>query len=394
MNTPLSHNAQKAVPVYFGALDGFRGVLALCVAIYHTFWFSHINSTAFFNNGPVIIDLFFVFSGFLIYRLYHDRLDTSEQGATFLKRRFARLYPIHIFMLAVFIAFALVRIVANDMGLTTQDPGEILPFQAGSEESIYNILTHLTLTQAMGVSGSLTFNPPSWTISVEFFAYFVFVLLYLRFPPKTTKHFMLVGFMIAVVYFGLSRLKPDMNITYDLGFFRCLAGFFTGVVASWVYGLIQSQNLQRLKNIGARKWLALEVLALGSFLLFVIYMPGKLQFFVGPFAFVFVLVFAFDGGLISRFMSLPVFRYLAKISYSVYMVHAIFAITLNIIGKKLLPSIYIEGQWSGDLFLVPYLLLVIGFSHITWTYIERPGQKLLESLHFRKWFTSKIKARI
>ena len=176
--TPKRASHTGRHPVYFGALDGFRGVLALCVAIFHTFWFTHINSSAFFNNGPVIIDLFFVFSGFLMFRLYHNRLSSEEEANRFLKRRFARVYPIHFFMLTVFIAFACVRLWAHKVGLSVQDPGEIMPFAKGSSDSFYNIIANLTLTHSMGVSDSLSFNPPSWTISTEFFAYFVFVLMF------------------------------------------------------------------------------------------------------------------------------------------------------------------------------------------------------------------------
>lgn len=376
VKTPPLNSQIGSTPTYFAALDGFRGLLALCVAIFHTYWFSHINSTTFFNNGPVIIDLFFVFSGFLLYGLYGRNLRTPDDGAKFLKKRFARLYPIHVFMLLLFIAFALVRIFANELGLSTQEPEEILPFQKGSDETLWSILSHLTLTHSMGVSDSLTFNPPSWTISVEFFAYFVFVLMLLWCPPKKPWHFALMSVCVAVLYGGLSLVKPNMDITHDLGFFRCLAGFLTGVVACWVFEHIKSSayNPHHMARGGRT---LLEVIALGGFVAFVIYMPGKLQFCVGPFAFIFVLVFAFDAGLISKFLSKPIFGYFAKISYSVYMVHAIFAVSLNIIGERMFPAIHIEGHWAGDVFLIPYMIAVIGFSHLTWRFIERPGQKMI-----------------
>lgn len=368
---------------YFGAMDGMRGILAICVAIYHTFWFTHINSTAFFNNGTVILDLFFVFSGFLMYTLYHKRLGTPDEAKIFLKRRFARLYPIHFFMLLVFVAFACVRLAAHYVGLSTQDPGEVLPFHAGSSDSFWNILAHLTMTHSMGVSDSLSFNPPSWTISVEFFTYFVFVLMYLRFPPKNAMHFGFITIGIGLIYLALSRVKWDMNITYDLGFWRCLAGFYAGIVTAWVFERI---NIKREGKapLSVAVMTGIECLTLMAFILFTIYMPGKLQFFVAPFAFVFVLTIAFGRGWVSWFFARPVFLYLAKISYSVYMVHAIFAMVFYMFGTRLFPQIMAEGGFAGDLFLVPYLSVVIVTSHFTWTYIERPGQKWLEGLNLKR----------
>lgn len=378
-------------PVYFGALDGFRGVLALCVAIFHTFWYSNINDTAFFNNGPVIIDLFFVFSGFLMYRLYHNRLNTPEEAGKFLKRRFARLYPIHVFMLLVFLAYALARILAHKLGVSINEAGEILPFHTGSTDNWYNVIAHLTMTHSMGVTDGLTFNPPSWTISVEFFAYFVFLLMFMRCPPTKARHFALISIAIVLIYFMLSRFKPNMDITYDWGFFRCLAGFYTGLVASWIYGQFKTRGEAFAKTRRVAMTLA-EITALSAFIGFVVFMPGKLQFFVAPFALIFVLVFAFDGGWVSRFMSLPMFRYLAKISYSVYMIHTIFAISFNIIGSRVFPSIMTEGGWQGDLFLFPYMGAVILSAHITWRYIERPGQVYLQNFNYAKLFAKLGKA--
>ena len=367
---------------YFGALDGFRGVLAICVAIYHTFWFSNINSSAFFENGPVIIDLFFVFSGFLLYHLYGHRLSNEEEAAVFLKRRFARLYPIHLFMLGVFLLFSFARIYAHKFGLTVQEVGEILPFEPGSTENLWSLLSNLTLTHAMGMHDALTFNPPSWTISVEMFAYFVFLLMFLRMPPTKASHFALITIAIAAIYWVLSCLKPNMDITYDLAFWRCLAGFYTGVVASWLYTKFKPK-VEQSKLSREIPATILEVFSLSAFVAFVIYMPGKLQFFVAPFAFLFVVVFAFQKGWISRFMSLSPFRYFAKISYSVYMTHTIFAIVFNIFGSRLFPILYeANNGWAGDFFLVPYLISVVIFSHLTWRYIERPGQKLIQNLDF------------
>lgn len=371
-------------PVYYGAMDGLRGILAVCVAIYHTFWFSHINSTAFFNNGAVIIDLFFVFSGFLMYTLYHKRLSTPEQAATFLKRRFARLYPIHFVMLMVFVVFALARLWAHHVGLAQADPGEIVPFAAGSPDSVFNIFAHLTLTHAMGVTDSLTFNAPSWTISVEFFAYFVFVLMYMRMPPTKAWHFGLIAVGVGLIYFGLSLVKPDLNITYDFAFWRCLAGFYLGVLTAWSVENLRAKMVERNIEPSVGVMTALEFTALMTFVLFIIYMPGKMQFFVAPFAFFMVVAFAFDRGWVCRIFSWSPFLYLAKISYSVYMVHSIFAIVIYMFGSRLFPIITEPGNAYGDLLLVPYLLIVIGTSHFTWKYIERPGQKWIESWKLRR----------
>ena len=139
----------------------------------------------------------------------------------------------------------------------------------------------------------------------------------------------------------------------------------------------------------------IEVVVIALSIFFVLYCKGKLQFFVAPVMLCFIMVFAFDGGWVSRFMSLPIFRYLAKISYSVYMVHAFIAIGFAIVGLRLFPDYLIAGNITygawGDLYNVPYLLCVIGVSHLTWKYVEVPGGKLLRGLKLSS-FKAKLAA--
>ena len=379
---------------YFAALDGFRGLLALCVAIHHTTWFSYLNYRSFINEGFVIIDLFFAFSGFLMYTLYQGKITDSASCKAFMQRRFARLYPIHLFMLIAFLGFAVLRVLAHKIGIADHGAGEILPFASGATDGWGSLLSNLTLTHSMGIHDSLTFNFPSWTISVEFFAYFVFMAMMVWVPPRKIWHFGFIAVLIGMTYWGLSRVKPNMDITYDFGFFRCLGGFFTGVIAAWMYGKLKAKRVDNIAS-NMTKATCIEVVVIALSIFFVLYCKGKLQFFVAPVMLCFIMVFAFDGGWVSRFMSLPIFRYLAKISYSVYMVHAFIAIGFAIVGLRLFPDYLIAGNITygawGDLYNVPYLLCVIGVSHLTWKYVEVPGGKLLRGLKLSN-FKAKLAA--
>lgn len=371
----------KSSAPFFGALDGFRGLLALFVAIYHTYWFSHINSSAFFNHGPIIIDLFFVFSGFLLFLLYRDRLKTGADGLNFIKKRFARLYPLHLFVLCLFVAFASARLVFHAFGMAHLEPGEVLPFQNGARESVSTLLSNLTLTHAMGLHDTTSFNVPSWTISVEFFAYFTLTVLLLKTQINKFWHYGLLTVFIASIYVFLSRVKPDMNITFDYAFLRCLGGFYTGVVVAGAYIWLKKSGWPEKISFYQASFIEIIVVLLST--LFIIYCPGKLQFFVAPILFIFVLVFAFDKGIISKVMMSRVFKYLAKISYSVYMVHMLIAVFFYafaiIIVSRILGPGWFEGSILGDLYLLPYMACVITASHFTQKYVEVPCQKFLMS---------------
>lgn len=377
-----AHNpALSADRHHFVALDGFRGVLALFVAVYHTIWLSWPNSTAFLDNGAVIIDLFFAFSGFLMFTLYGGLLQRRGAVRDFMIRRFARLMPLHLFMLAVFVGFSVLRLLAHHWGIAHQDAGEILPFEAGAVESARNLLAHLTLTHAMSGADQLAFNPPSWTVGAEFYTYILFAALMVAWGTRKIGWGAMagLGLIVASIYAYIWTQKPDLNITYDLGFLRCVAGFFTGVIAAfWVK--TNPINFGRFATYA-------EAFTLIGATLFVIYCPGKAQFFVAPILLIFIAVFSSDAGLISKGLGAPVFGFLAKISYSVYLTHVIIAIGFEIAFNIVLGPFWPE--WSvhhgfGTLLLVPYLVVVIAVSTLTYHGIERPGGRWVRSVMRRR----------
>ena len=369
---------------YYSALDGFRGLLAVFVAIYHTIWVSHPQEWRFFENGPVIIDLFFAFSGFLMWRLYADRMENSVQAGEFLKRRFARLYPLHLFMLFVFVVYAIARLVAHKMGISHHSPGEILPFQSGSSEGFWGIIQHLTMMNAMGLSETLNFNPPSWTVGAEFYTYLIFAGMMLWVRPRKQIDFAIIGLFIVLIYGALSGVKPNMDINHDYGFWRCVAGFYTGVLAAVNFPSLRTY----IANFSRLAATALEALTLGACIAFVVYVSGKGQFFVAPFIFAFVIVFASGRGAISSFMSERIFQYLAKISYSVYLVHVIIAFFFAICLERFLGEL--PTGWDGDLWLYIYLCVVLAVSHCTYHLIEVPGGRFIRNWNRPKKQVAKI----
>jgi len=363
------------VPARFVALDGFRGILALCVAIYHTYWLSTINDTAFFNNGPVLIDLFFVFSGFLMFTLYGEQMRTGADAKMFLKRRIARLYPVHLAMTLVLMLYAIARLYAQKMGFGTIEVGEILPFSAGAPETVGSLISNLTLTQSLGVHDSLTYNVPAWTISVEAAAYLVFVTMCLLAPPKRAIHFLLIAIGVAAIYAGLAAVKPNMDITYDLGFWRCLAGFYVGILCAWMRPWV-SRTFATISKSSAT-WI--EVATALGFAAFVIWLPGKGQFLVGLFALIFVGVFAQDRGAVSDLLGHRIFKYLAKISYSVYMVHFIIALVFGVVANQILPESVMSSAWAGDALIALYVGVVIVGGHLLHILVEVPGARWMKA---------------
>jgi len=137
----------------FSALDCLRGIAAIAVGVFH---FSPIWA------GYLAVDFFLILSGFILsHRYLYSGTPTSP--VDFISHRLARLYHLHIFTLVTFIAAYLLE-------------NGVLP--AYVDGTFFTFLQQLTLTHNIGLNPSdITYNYPSWSISVEFWVNILFIFL-------------------------------------------------------------------------------------------------------------------------------------------------------------------------------------------------------------------------
>jgi peptidoglycan/LPS O-acetylase OafA/YrhL len=88
------------------ALDGWRGVLACAVALFHLHASYPQARGSNVPNGFFCVDFFFVLSGFVLASKVVQIRSTLD-GARFLLLRLGRLYPLHLFTFAVLIVYQL-----------------------------------------------------------------------------------------------------------------------------------------------------------------------------------------------------------------------------------------------------------------------------------------------
>ena len=88
----------------FRALDGWRGICALLIALHHFPARGFVYHLPLVRNSWLLVDFFFVLSGFVIAHAYSERLTHANQFKPFAIRRFFRLWPLHVCVLAAFIA--------------------------------------------------------------------------------------------------------------------------------------------------------------------------------------------------------------------------------------------------------------------------------------------------
>jgi len=224
MKNATAQSAVTTAPDYFHALDGIRVLLAIVIALYHTSWASNIAGLQLLKNGPVVVDIFFVLSGFIMFQLYSQSINNVSDGMSYMKKRVARIYPLHFVTLIMMLIYSCLLYAVHHFGIAELQPGEVMPFQSESESSFKAFIANLTLTNSMGVLDTLSYNTPAWSISVEFFAYIIFALMMIFCRPHKLWHFALIGIAIVVNCAVLSTIKPNLDFHYDLGIFRCLGG--------------------------------------------------------------------------------------------------------------------------------------------------------------------------
>ena len=99
----------------FAALDGWRGICALMVCVFH---FNHEarwapGDNAFVHGGYLFVDFFFVLSGFVITHSYGERITDRGELGRFMLRRFGRVWPLHAVVLMAWVGLEVAALAAR-----------------------------------------------------------------------------------------------------------------------------------------------------------------------------------------------------------------------------------------------------------------------------------------
>ncbi len=308
-------------------LNSYRFIAASLVCVYH---FNKANIlglatlSPLFENIRLMVDFFFVLSGFVIAKTYLTKVQDGAGYRRFMWRRFARLYPLHLLTLMVGIAGSMVI-----------GTGQLQPGTNPEVFSTTAILANLTLTHSLGVTSYGSFNIPSWSISAEMFVYALFPLFALMITrlPALVNAALVVLYVVATVMIRDHLGLRDWTLAwYDMGALRAVPTFFTGV-------LIAHLLSTRWKDFAPSIWWAH-----GAFLLTLLpmHLNARDEWALAGFALVVLLAAAAEQHGAESRMQGSRFVHLGDASYSLYMWHmpikvGIFAIMGKLFGTALLP---------------------------------------------------------
>lgn len=224
------------------AIDFLKLVSAAVIFLFHCNMHLGIqfkSLTPFISQGAVVMDLFFMLSGFA---LYYGYLDTPLSGSTalagFYRKRLFAIYPLYLVIMLVF--------------LLVMDPASLT-------QKILELPIQLLLLQSW-FSGlfSYSHNGGTWFLSCLAFCYLLFPLLKVPLERAGKRR---VCMLLALVYL-LCAVSPHLVIAcelpniYSSPLLRMLQ-FFAGMLTA----ALVSQGNSRVPKISPFSW---GVLALGS----------------------------------------------------------------------------------------------------------------------------------
>jgi peptidoglycan/LPS O-acetylase OafA/YrhL len=366
-----SEQITAPVPSRFVALDAWRGVAALMVALFHVRLGSHLQTWPVVQHSFLFVDFFFVLSGFVIHHAYAAGLKDAASLRTFILRRFGRLWPLQAATL-----LALVLFIGGDRWLSgwiqvpsllERSPGQ---FTAGS------LIINLLLIQGLGTERVLTWDGPSWSISTEFFTYIAFALVLIAAPRRLrVPVFAAIALASALV---IARLSPRyMDATIDYGIFRCFFGFFVGCCTHVAVARNQGWIAGR-----ATTWL--EIVAVATAVVFVAYAGARPLGLLSPLAFAAVVaIFSQERGALSRLMQTKFFRAIGERSYSIYLLHALLVYAIWRVFRYTAHALPLGNRYLADGATIATLALLLWLAGLTYRLIEKPGRRWFNALALR-----------
>jgi peptidoglycan/LPS O-acetylase OafA/YrhL len=339
------------------ALTSVRGIAAWLVVLYHirlSMAFAPRWLIAGFAKGYLAVDFFFLLSGFVIWLTYSERLRSEGiAGAPgFLKRRVARVWPLHLVMLTGAATLALLMLVTGH-GAPRMFPFEQLPLD-------------LLMIQNWGFTDSLAWNVPAWSISVEFAAYLLFPLLALAIDWRRLPTVLILGtlallFVLLHTVMSWAGAATMGQLITRIGLVRCLIEFTAGTALCALWLRWAEQPV---------RWATASAAVAAA--LFAGWLLGALpETLAVPPAFAAgLMALALTSGMRGNPLDARWLHYLGEISYATYLCHFLLYFVFKLV--------MVDDPYNVPPVLIAlFLALVLGSSIALYHLVERPAQRAI-----------------
>jgi len=202
------------------SLRFFAAVLIILNHLKHYLLFDMKDYTGLWEQSYLAVDFFFILSGFILTHVYLGGIESGQLSIrSFLIRRLARLYPLHLLTL----------LIMTGLAMTSLRFGSIVPWSG--HFPVGTFVLNFLLLHGWGFVTSLAFNIPSWSISAEWFAYMSFPFLLPWLLAKKPGFVLIISFGGLAALWALSLIyfpRPTTQLTSDCSILRIMPEFTVG----------------------------------------------------------------------------------------------------------------------------------------------------------------------
>lgn len=338
------------------ALTGLRFFAAAGVVIYHFAPHAHGLHRHLILHGPIGVMVFFVLSGFILaysYSLGPGLLRGDLRG--FWIARFARLYPVYLLGVILFIPIIL---------FWTQHP---------AWQRCLTVLLSLTVTQAwfhlMGLSWGM-WNPPGWSLSAEAFFYLLFPVVC---PPlsklsaRTLMAFTCTCWALAVLaIYAHDVLDSGLADYWSFVPLMRLPEFLIGVAVGLAWKNRKTAWFDRIAPYASGGAALTLFVTMCLPLQNVWFVKGALA----PLAALLIAGLACNRGWLARTLSVRPIVVLGGASYSLYILHW----PLWLIGQHYFAASRLARQQPNVYFIVYFIATAVA-AYLCFRYLEEPANR-------------------
>ncbi len=390
------------------SLDSLRGISAIIVLIHHILlmtplfyaahyklpydnWIVDIFSNTIFHTfwaGSEAVLLFFVLSGFVLSLPFISGKDYNFKD--YIIKRICRIYIPYISVMII--AVILMVLFADYNGHS----GMIDSFSERRWAHPFSIEAAISYLLMLGYDNT-NVNGPTWSLVHEMRISFFFpliMLLVLRFNWKKSIFFGFgVSLSIWALLFIVDYFISNNSISVIISSFKDTFFYTTFFIIGAVFAKNRALFLKPFKKLNIYKKMLLLLVALVLFNFDEILpilkndygiMSIPLNFisqWIAALGVIIFFVFAMYSNKTEKYLTMPIFLWFGKISYSLYLVHMVVLITLMYTIGKVVPV-------PLALALVPIIAIPIAW--IINKYIEQPSARLGNYLTRKKLKLNKV----